>query len=163
MCFRSVTRRPDLSPSVLSRPTWTWRPHWTPGQLDQNHISCDEIWSSDSARIVPPLSHFQFTEKTANQQSEFVRVRTTTQRPQRTTTRSLSVTTTRTAVSSRDELVHRVMSMDPPELADALMDPMMMAMGTMLAMSGAYMAMTLQETAAANALSLALGGKKKKK
>ena len=90
-------------------------------------------------------------------------MRTTTQRPQRTTTRSLSVTTARTAVSSRDELVHRVMSMDPPELADALMDPMMMAMGTMLAMSGAYMAMTLQETAAANALSLALGGKKKKK
>ena len=90
-------------------------------------------------------------------------MRTSTQRPQRTTTRSLSVTTARTAVSSRDELVHRVMSMDPPELADALMDPMMMAMGTMLAMSGAYMAMTLQETAAANALSLALGGKKKKK
>ena len=90
-------------------------------------------------------------------------MRTSTQRPQRTTTRGLSVTTARTAVSSRDELVHRVMSMDPPELADALMDPMMMAMGTMLAMSGAYMAMTLQETAAANALSLALGGKKKKK
>ena len=90
-------------------------------------------------------------------------MRTTTQRPQRTTTRSLSVTTARTAVSSRDELVHRVMSMDPPELADALMDPMMMAMGTMLAMSGAYMAMAIQETAAANALSLALGGKKKKK
>ena len=55
------------------------------------------------------------------------------------------------------------MNMDPPELADALMDPMMMAMGTMLAMSGAYMAMVLQETAAANALSLALAGKKKKK
>ena len=66
-------------------------------------------------------------------------------------------------MSPNDELVHRVMNMDPPELADALMDPMMMAMGTMLAMSGAYMAMVLQETAAANALSLAVAGKKKKK
>ena len=90
-----------------------------------------------------------------------MRIRTT-QRPVRTTTRGVSVTTT-TTLSSRDDLVHRVMSMDPPELADALMDPMMMAMGTMLAMSGAYMAMAIQETAAANALSLALGGKKKKK
>ena len=109
----------------------------------------------------PSPSHFQFTEKTENNRNDLVRIRTTTQRPARTTTRSLSVTTT--TVSSRDDLVHRVMSMDPPELADALMDPMMMAMGTMLAMSGAYMAMAIQETAAANALSLALGGKKKKK
>ena len=38
--------------------------------------------------------------------------------------------------------------------------------GTMLAMSGAYMAIAIQETAAANAAALALGGiggKKKKK
>ena len=122
----------------------------------------EQIFSSDSGRIVPPRpSHFQFTEKTENNRNDLVRIRATTQRPERTTTRSLSVTTT--TVSSRDDLVHRVMSMDPPELADALMDPMMMAMGTMLAMSGAYMAMAIQETAAANALSLALGGKKKKK
>lgn len=109
-----------------------------------------------------PPSPFQFTANTENNpQDSGVRVRTT-QRPVRTTTRGVSVTAT-TTVSSRDDLVHRVMSMDPPELADALMDPMMMAMGTMLAMSGAYMAMAIQETAAANALSLALGGKKKKK
>ena len=110
-----------------------------------------------------PPSPFQFTANTENNAGESgVRVRTT-QRPVRTTTRGVSVTPTTTTLSSRDDLVHRVMSMDPPELADALMDPMMMAMGTMLAMSGAYMAMAIQETAAANALSLALGGKKKKK
>ena len=108
-----------------------------------------------------PPSHFQLTDNTQQQQYS---VRTTTaKRPARTTTRSVSATRTTTTVSSRDDLVQRVMSMDPPELADALMDPMMMAMGTMLAMSGAYMAMAIQETAAANALSLALGGKKKKK
>ena len=56
------------------------------------------------------------------------------------------------------------MSMDPPELRDALMDPMMMAIGTMLAMSGAYMAISIQEVAAANALAFSLGaGKRKKK
>lgn len=66
-------------------------------------------------------------------------------------------------MSSHDELVHRVMNMDPPELRDALMDPMMMAIGTMLAMSGAYMAISIQETAAANALAFALGGRKKRK
>ena len=113
-----------------------------------------------------PPSPFQFTDSTQQQHShnELSRVRTTTRRPERTTTtRSIPATRTTTTVSSRDDLVHRVMSMDPPELADALMDPMMMAMGTMLAMSGAYMAMAIQETAAANALSLALGGKKKKK
>ena len=108
-----------------------------------------------------PPSHFQLTDNTQQQQHS---VRTTTsKRPERTTTRSVSAIRTTTTVSSRDDLVQRVMSMDPPELADALMDPMMMAMGTMLAMSGAYMAMAIQETAAANALSLALGGKKKKK
>ena len=68
-----------------------------------------------------------------------------------------------TTMSAHDALVDRVMNMDPPELRDALMDPMMMAIGTMLAMSGAYMAISIQETAAANALAFALGGKKKKK
>lgn len=43
------------------------------------------------------------------------------------------------------------MSMDPPELVDALMDPMMMAMGTFMTLSGAYMAIAMAE------------GKKKKK
>ena len=122
----------------------------------------EQIFYSDSDRIVPPSpSHFQ---QQLNQ-NELARVRTTTttRRPERTTTRSLSARRTTTTVSPRDDLVHRVMSMDPPELADALMDPMMMGIGTMLAMSGAYMAMAIQETAAANALSLALGGKKKKK
>ena len=61
----------------------------------------------------------------------------------------------------QDEIL---LSMDPPELRDALMDPMMMAIGTMLAMSGAYMAISIQEVAAANALAFSLGaGKKKKK
>ena len=57
------------------------------------------------------------------------------------------------------------MNMDPPQLADALMDTMMMAVGTMMAMAGAYMAIAIEETAAANALALAggFGGKKKKK
>ena len=50
---------------------------------------------------------------------------TTTARATRRTT-TLSPTST---MSSRDALVQHVMSMDPPELRDALMDPMMMAIG----------------------------------
>ena len=41
--------------------------------------------------------------------------------------------------------------MDPHGLADALMDPMMMMLGTMVALSGAYIAIAMQELNAANA------------
>ena len=41
--------------------------------------------------------------------------------------------------------------MDPHSLADALMDPMMMMLGTMVALSGAYIAIAMQELNAANA------------
>ena len=44
--------------------------------------------------------------------------------------------------------VEHVMHMDPPELVDALMEPMMMAVGTMVALSGAYMAIVIDEVAA---------------
>ena len=40
------------------------------------------------------------------------------------------------------------MHMDPPELVDALMEPMMMVVGTMVALSGAYMAIVIDELAA---------------
>ena len=43
-------------------------------------------------------------------------------------------------------------------------DPMMMALGAMVTMAGAYMAIVMQETAAANAFAIAAAsGKKKKK
>ena len=41
-----------------------------------------------------------------------------------------------------------MMHMDPPELVDALMEPMMMVVGTMVALSGAYMAIVIDELAA---------------
>ena len=44
--------------------------------------------------------------------------------------------------------VEHVMHMDPPELVDALMEPMMMVVGTMVALSGAYMAIVIDELAA---------------
>ena len=62
--------------------------------------------------------------------------------------------------------MHHVMEMDPPELVDALMDPMMMVIGTMMTMAGAYMAIAIDEAAAANAFALAaggFGGKRRKK
>ena len=63
-------------------------------------------------------------------------------------------------------MVNHVMAMEPPELVDALMDPMMMVMGSMMAMAGAYMAIAIDEVAATNALAFAsagLGGKKRRK
>ena len=51
----------------------------------------------------------------------------TTRATRRTTTASTYFPTS--TVSTRDALVNSVMSMDPPELRDALMDPMMMAIG----------------------------------
>ena len=45
----------------------------------------------------------------------------------------------------------QVMNMDPHSLADAIMDPMMMMIGTMIALSGAYIAIAMQELNAANA------------
>jgi len=63
-------------------------------------------------------------------------------------------TPTTTALANRDlneMIVERVMGMDHASLADALMDPMMMMMGTMIALAGAYMAIVMQELNAANA------------
>ena len=46
----------------------------------------------------------------------------------------------------------------------SISDPMMMALGAMVTMAGAYMAIVMQETAAANAFAIAAAsGKKKKK
>ncbi len=42
-------------------------------------------------------------------------------------------------------------------------DPMMMALGAMVTMAGAYMAIVMQETAAANAFAIAAASGKKKK
>ena len=108
-------------------------------------------------RATPPP--FQQNYQLDESRDNFVRIVTTTTRRPRTTTQ------TTTTMNPRDAMVHRVMNMDPPQLRDALMDPMMMAMGSMMAMAGAYMAIAIEETAAANALALAggFGGKKKKK
>ena len=51
----------------------------------------------------------------------------TTRATRRTTAASTYFQTS--TMSTRDTLVNSVMSMDPPELRDALMDPMMMAIG----------------------------------
>ena len=45
----------------------------------------------------------------------------------------------------------QVMNMDPHSLADAIMDPMMMMIGTMIALSGDYIAIAMQDLNAANA------------
>ena len=44
-----------------------------------------------------------------------------------------------------------------------ILDPMMMALGAMVTMAGAYMAIVMQEQAAANAFALAAASGKKKK
>ena len=60
--------------------------------------------------------------------------RTTTLTTTRATRRTTATTTyfPTSTLSPRDALVHSVMNMDPPELRDALMDPMMMAIGNMI-------------------------------
>lgn len=54
-------------------------------------------------------------------------LKTTTRATRRTTAAATYFPTS--TMSSRDALVNSVMNMDPPELRDALMDPMMMAIG----------------------------------
>jgi len=111
------------------------------------------------AKPIPPP--FQLNYQLDDSRDNFVRIATSTTKRPKTTTAVQSIT-----MNAHDAMVHRVMNMDPPQLADALMDPMMMAMGTMMAMAGAYMAIAIDELAATNALALAaggFGGKKKKK
>ena len=68
-------------------------------------------------------------------------------------------------LSPRQAMVEHVMHMEPPELVDALMEPMMMAVGGMVAMAGAYMAIAIDELAASNALALAggFGGRRRRR
>merc|ERR1712037_144088 len=91
-------------------------------------------------------------------------IRLSTRPPPRVTTTTIPPTPMST-LSPRQQMVEHVMHMDPPELVDALMEPMMMAVGTMVALSGAYMAIVIDEVAASNALALAgaFGGNRKKK
>ena len=53
-------------------------------------------------------------------------------------------------------MVNHIMSMDAADIRHAVMDPMMMGMGVMLAMAGAYIAMVMSEVNAANAAAFAL-------
>ena len=53
-------------------------------------------------------------------------------------------------------MVNHIMSMDAADIRHAVMDPMMMGMGAMLAMAGAYIAMVMSEINAANAAAFAL-------
>ena len=56
--------------------------------------------------------------------------------------------------------------MSHPDLMDAIMDPMMMVLGTMMALTGAYIAIAIDELNAANAFAfaeLAASGKRRKR
>ena len=87
----------------------------------------------------------------------------TTRRPQ--TTALTTSTTTLPPLPDLDEqaVIDRVMNMDVNEVREAFMDPMMIALGSMITMAGAYMAIVMQEQAAASAFALAAAGKKKKR
>ncbi len=85
---------------------------------------------------------------------------TTTRRPfvRRRTTPATTTTVATTTLPNRDLqelLTQEVMGMDAHTLADAFMDPMMLGLGTMIALAGAYMAIVIEEAAAASALALA--------
>lgn len=97
--------------------------------------------------------------------------RGTTRRPTLRTRPTTSTTSAPTSIATtrgppqrqlQEQLVQQVMSMDEHSLIDAFHDPMMMALGTMLAMAGAYMAIVMQETAAANAFAIAAASAGKK-
>ena len=71
-----------------------------------------------------------------------------------TTTRKTTTTAASTASSSPSSSA----TMSPAQmltLRDAIMNPMMMAVGTMLAMAGAYMAIAIEELNQANAFAFA--------
>ena len=61
----------------------------------------------------------------------------------------------------QEMMAHHVMQMDAHDIADAFHDPMMMAIGSMVVMAGAYMAIVMQEQAAASAFALAAASGKK--
>ena len=82
-----------------------------------------------------------------------------------TTTTTATTTTTMTTTAAPVVLYMSPSTMSPAQmhtLRDAIMDPMMMAVGTMLAMAGAYMAIAIEELNQANAFAfsqLAAGGR----
>ena len=83
-----------------------------------------------------------------------------------TTTTAATTTMTPTAAPVVPYMSPSTPSMMSPAqmhtLRDAIMDPMMMAVGTMLAMAGAYMAIAIEELNQANAFAfaqLAAGGR----
>ena len=81
-----------------------------------------------------------------------------------TTTSTTAVTSTAGSVSAlqrtseMSKMAEHVMSMSAADLRHAIMDPMMLAMGTLMAMAGAYMAIMMAEVNAANAAALSLAG-----
>lgn len=80
----------------------------------------------------------------------------------RTTTRTTTTATTATPILSGPPASSTMSPAQMHTLRDAIMDPMMMAVGTMLAMAGAYMAIAIQELNQANAFAfaqLAAGGR----
>ena len=80
----------------------------------------------------------------------------------RTTTRTTTTATTATPIMSGPPASSTMSPAQMHTLRDAIMDPMMMAVGTMLAMAGAYMAIAIQELNQANAFAfaqLAAGGR----
>lgn len=129
------------------------------GKFDENlesgHVGSGHVGQDGQDKNLVPFSQPQTQMNMAD-----VRL-STTRKPaaRRTTSATITstltpTTTTSTALVTRDlheMMVEQVMGMDHHSLADALMDPMMMMMGAMIALSGAYIAIAMQELNAANA------------
>lgn len=125
---------------------------------NDNHQSMGKKDASKN-RIVP----FSQPQGSMNMRSSTT---TTTVPPVRRRTTTVSTTTSVATTSApqrqlNEMLVEHVMGMDAHSLADAFHDPMMMAIGSMVVMAGAYMAIVMQEQAAANAFALAAAAGKK--
>ena len=123
-------------------------------------IGCDPDSESVQNRIVPfsqPQSNMNMRTTTTTRRP-FIR-RTTTTRS--TTTTSLATTQAPQRQLQEHRLTQQVMQMDAHDIADAFHDPMMMAIGSMVVMAGAYMAIVMQEQAAASAFALAAASGKK--
>ena len=122
-------------------------------------IGCTDGEKSTQNRLVPfsqPISNMNMRTTTTTRRP-FIRRTTTTPAP---TTTSLA-TTQAPQRQLQEAMAHHVMQMDAHDIADAFHDPMMMAIGSMVVMAGAYMAIVMQEQAAASAFALAAASGKK--
>lgn len=127
-------------------------------------IGCDPDSEDDKQAVQNRIVPFSQPQSNMN-----MRTTTTTRRPfiRRRTTTTQSTTTTSLATTQapqrqlQEAMAQQVMQMDAHDIADAFHDPMMMAIGSMVVMAGAYMAIVMQEQAAASAFALAAASGKK--